>query len=269
MLNTIFWGYWYNWDNNPSLGFFGNKKCVFDGINKYIIVSDDVTSLDIRQDVYSDWKEWVLFVDNSKYLPAIRSTGGDNISGTSEYTGDIYFLINGWKLLYDPRKTSVTGVLYSDDYDTAYYLNPSLEPLYPAKVSSVVNTIGSDTSNSDIAQEVWQYPNRIINNNIPTVSEITNDLDNNSIKLAQIKAILDGMPQTPTDTANAIWNHSTAIQLYNNIDFIKNIEGGRWKIIDNQMIFYSDDNLTEIARFNLTDQSGNPTTQNVFERTRI
>ena len=39
------------------------------------------------------------------------------------------------------------------------------------------------------------------------------------------------------------------------IDFIKSIEGGKW-IIDetvNQMIFYKNDNSTEIARFNLLD----------------
>lgn len=53
------------------------------------------------------------------------------------------------------------------------------------------------------------------------------------------------------------------------IDFIKNIEGGRWKIVSNQMIFYKNDNITEIARFNFLDASGNPTEENVFERVRV
>lgn len=269
MLNTINYSFWENWDYNPSLGFFGNHKCVFDGVNRLIIVSDEVTSIDIRQDVYSDWKEWVISNQNSRFLPAVRPTGGDPISGTDQYTGDIFFLINGWKLVYDPRETAVTGILYSDDYDTAYYLKGSLEPLYPARVSSIVNTIEVQASIQTTPQSVWEYNNRTLTTHIPTVNEITSDIDTNSIKLSQIKAILDGMPQTATDTANAIWNHSTAIQINDNIDFIKNIEGGRWKINNNQMIFYNEDNITEIARFNLTDQSGNPTTQNVFERTRV
>lgn len=54
------------------------------------------------------------------------------------------------------------------------------------------------------------------------------------------------------------------------VEFIKQIEGGRW-IIDesvDQMIFYKDDNTTEIARFNLFDITGSATSTNVFERVR-
>ena len=51
--------------------------------------------------------------------------------------------------------------------------------------------------------------------------------------------------------------------------FIKAIEGGRWKIISNQMIFYNSDNITEIARFNLLDATALPTMTNPFERVRV
>jgi hypothetical protein len=51
--------------------------------------------------------------------------------------------------------------------------------------------------------------------------------------------------------------------------FIAGIEGGRWKIDDNQMIFYADDNATEIARFDLLDKTGDPAEQNIFERRRV
>lgn len=53
------------------------------------------------------------------------------------------------------------------------------------------------------------------------------------------------------------------------LEFIKQIEGGRWRIINNQMIFYEDDNTTEVARFNLFDQGGSPSMVNVFERQRL
>lgn len=55
----------------------------------------------------------------------------------------------------------------------------------------------------------------------------------------------------------------------NDISFIRNIEGGRWKIENNQMIFYSEDNATEIARFNLFDDKGSPSNIHVFERMRV
>jgi len=44
---------------------------------------------------------------------------------------------------------------------------------------------------------------------------------------------------------------------------------GRWKIETNQMIFYRDDNVTEVMRFNLFDEFGAPTMDAVFERVKV
>jgi len=52
------------------------------------------------------------------------------------------------------------------------------------------------------------------------------------------------------------------------LDFIYNNEGGQWSIVGTQMIFYEDDNLTEIARFNLFDASGTPTGDPALARKR-
>ncbi len=51
--------------------------------------------------------------------------------------------------------------------------------------------------------------------------------------------------------------------------FIKQIEQGRWKIVNNQMIFYDNDNVTPIRTFDLKNQQGQPTMQGVFERTPV
>ena len=72
------------------------------------------------------------------------------------------------------------------------------------------------------------------------------------------------------NVAYHVWDNTIATNLVLDVQFIKDIEGGRW-IIDsalNQMIFYKDDNITEIARFDLTDATGQPTNTNVFERVR-
>jgi len=53
------------------------------------------------------------------------------------------------------------------------------------------------------------------------------------------------------------------------VTFIKSIEGGRWRIVGNQMIFFGEDNVTEIARFNLLDGSGFPTQESPLERVRV
>jgi len=56
---------------------------------------------------------------------------------------------------------------------------------------------------------------------------------------------------------------------WDDIELIKNIESGRWKIENNQMIFYKPDNVTELFRFNLKDINGQPTNDAVTERVRV
>jgi len=59
-------------------------------------------------------------------------------------------------------------------------------------------------------------------------------------------------------------------QVSASVDFIRHIEGGRWKIdtSTNQMTFYKDDNVTVVAVFDLKDSSGSPTSDAPFERVR-
>lgn len=156
------YAFWENWELY--------HKCIFDGVNKTIYVTLDVTDLHIKEDVYSDWKEWVAMEDNAKYEPAIRTIGGDSVGG-GKYAGDIYFLINGWKLQIDLSQTKVVGVLVSDDYPTAYYTFAGAAQ-YPAEVSQLVQTVSVPVvvevpvgvSPAEIAAAVWSAP--MANHNI-------------------------------------------------------------------------------------------------------
>jgi len=130
-------------------------KVIFDGANKHVIVYPYVTSIDIKSDIYSAWKEWMMIRDNGKYPPAIRGIGGDpTVSG--QRAGDIYFLINGWKLIVDFTKTAISGILFSDDFDTAYY-DEFLNPTYPAQITSTVNAIETVTTVLDSSAVDAQY----------------------------------------------------------------------------------------------------------------
>jgi hypothetical protein len=61
------------------------------------------------------------------------------------------------------------------------------------------------------------------------------------------------------DIASSVWSDTNALEVLSDLSFIKGIEGGKWEISGGQMIFYQDDNTTEIARFNLTyDVDQNP-----------
>jgi hypothetical protein len=97
-------------------------KVVFDGINKLIYISPNESVISVKEDIYSSWKEWLMIRDNSKFLPAIRTIGGDPVGG-GKYAGDIYFLVNGWKIVID-HAVAIDGTLYNDSGESPYIIIP-------------------------------------------------------------------------------------------------------------------------------------------------
>lgn len=147
---------WAAWGEEWAL----EEKVSFNGVTKRITVNAGVTSLDIRAEVYSAWVRWVSRESNTRFLQAMQAVGADPIPGGE--TGLTFFLVNGWKLVYDPNAVAVAGVLYSSDYGTAYW-SSSDQPIYPATVSSLVNTAvtyqnvvtGTALTAEQTAEAVW------------------------------------------------------------------------------------------------------------------
>ena len=86
-----------------------------DGPNKIITLETGVTNVNI-QDVYSDWKIWVGESDNSKYLTAFDTVGGDPLTPGIN-AGAYFFLRNdlGWRI--KPPEENIT-----------IYMNGNLTP---------------------------------------------------------------------------------------------------------------------------------------------
>lgn len=137
-------------------------KLSFDGSAKTITVLSGVQVLDIRNDVWTEWVAWQE--SNSNWPLALRYSGLDPIPGGE--SGGIFFTINGWKLIIDFTQTAVFGVLYSDDYNTAYW-NSSGQPLFPASVSALVNTVTISTPVIEQADPTV-IANEILNTSIGT-----------------------------------------------------------------------------------------------------
>lgn len=91
-------------------------KVTFDGVNKLIIVNPGVTTLDVKTDLYSDWKEWVRNEDYLKFLPPFNTVGGEPIVG-GQSLDVTFFLINGWKIkpYYGSYTLDVIGNLFDVD----------------------------------------------------------------------------------------------------------------------------------------------------------
>jgi hypothetical protein len=157
-MSITLWGAWQS-------QWLSNSKVDFDGLNKLIIVHPEVTSLDIRSEVYSSWINWMAYSgDNQKWPFAMRYSGMDALPGGGE-SGGVFFTTNGWKLVIDFNKVAVTGVLFSQDYATAYW-SASGQPLFPATVSALVNNAvsyqnvvtGVALNAQEIRQAVWDAP---------------------------------------------------------------------------------------------------------------
>jgi len=149
------------------------EKVSFDGVARRIVVHEGVTTLDIRQDVYSAWVRWTEREDNARFRLAMRFSGADPIPGGE--TGITFFLTNNWKMEYDPNIVAVSGVLYSDNYATPYW-SVLDKPIYPATVAALVNSAVT-TQNivtgdlSSVPAAVWAYVARTLTSNL-TAEEV-------------------------------------------------------------------------------------------------
>lgn len=72
-----------------------------------------------------------------------------------------------------------------------------------------------------------------------------------------------------TEVADSVWDHNDAATALASINDLVGIEMGRWRIDGTQMIFYDEDNVTEVARFDLLDGSGDPTSDPGAARERV
>ena len=117
-MTTIRYGNWWNWVPKADGG-FPNQKVAFDGLNRIIYVSEGVTELDVRIDLYSAWKEWIdsspEYPTPMAWLKAFSVVGGDPITDTVDL-GVTYFLENGWRIQPFPSKQGYTLTIKGNIY---------------------------------------------------------------------------------------------------------------------------------------------------------
>jgi len=350
-------------------------KFTFDGPNKLFIAKPGISYVNIKVDLYSDYKEEILIDDNSKWLEAIRVAGGDPLGGGASLDG-YFFLKNGWKIR--PQEADhilvLDGNLLLDEGETGDVVVPTLgsyNVMVRQKVSNIVNIVSTSGSDpSAIASAVWSdatgsylsssmaqisSSNEQVYNAIGTMSssvdfmsgsvgflsssmvgvsssnievysavtgmsssidymsgsfsflsssmidlsqsntyvydatlamsssvaDVYTIVQDNEAKLdiaavssslaadyALIAAASASCAYEKADTAafSASLAVSASLGLQGQVLRLEKAEFGRWKIQNNQMIMYGPDGITPVATFDLLDEQGNPTSQNVYER---
>lgn len=133
----------------------------FDGDALLIIMSGGTTEID-AQILYSDWKEWQLVDDNTKYYEAFRTIGGDPLGGSLE-AGDYYFLRNdnGWRIR--PQESNhelqINGNLFGNDTTIPIFVPTlgSFQVLVKQQLSSLTQTV----TDEGMAAAILDEPNGI------------------------------------------------------------------------------------------------------------
>jgi len=161
---TFNYGTWWQWDPNQ----FPNQKVAFDAYEKIIYVNEGVRELDVKIDIYSAWKEWVL--SSPEYpLPswqkeAISAIGGEPLNDTLN-VGSTFFLENGWRIQPFPEKEAylltVNGNLYTREVNENPFLFASGANIIITR-SNLVDQLVASTSVTEadfaaIAERVWAF----------------------------------------------------------------------------------------------------------------
>lgn len=167
--------------------FYGNyeywelrDRVTFDFYNRIIVVNPEVTTLRIKEDVYSAWKRWILVEQNTGKAPAaLRTTGGDpTVSG--QFAGDIYFTINGWRIQLDPSRVTIIGTIFSDDFNSPLINEEGVE-IQQSLVSSLVS--GVTTTENVITGDISTVP-----------GAVRTELDTELTEISETRQRVDDIP---------------------------------------------------------------------------
>lgn len=158
MLASTFGGFWDTWE--------AELKVTFDGPNRLIYINPGVTSLEVRADLFSAWKKWMLFneANNLFFLHAFTGLGGDPISDTAEL-GTTFFLENGWRIKpWDGHSAiSITGNIYVREGGRPIVVDNNGVDAVALTVSNLVDTVVVDVRpEDDQAPPMWDGPIGII-----------------------------------------------------------------------------------------------------------
>jgi len=138
-------------------------KVTFDGINKLVIVNAGESGIDIEQNVYSDWKEWVKERDHLKFDACMRTVGGDPTQG-GDFLGSTFFTINSWQIEISDNVV-FDGNIFSDDFATPFSTREGTK-LAQSKFSNLVDKVSVN-----------------INDLITAGIATTGDIDNQTVTL--------------------------------------------------------------------------------------
>lgn len=259
--------------------------------------------LQIEDGAVDQYPQAVIRDDEGNLLATLDLAHADNGAYTpaSPYLMPNEDYIRVTYIIYSDAGHITESSMYFRDIDVFVQIYPND---YKADVSNLDVLVSSRSSHSDPTSAIKGTPGKTIQevfdnergtDGVPLNPVLVNDsrLDNLDAMVSSRSSHNDptsgiiGAPgktnqevfdnERGTDGANTIVPPTTgeiraeleSVGSY--LDFIREINNGRWKIDTtlNQMVFYKSDNVTEIARFDLKDENGDPAHENILERVKV
>lgn len=170
---------------------------IFNGPNKTIEIVSGVVTLDSQQ-LYSDWKRWALENDNTKYLNAFSTIGGEPL-GVGLRAGAFYFLQNNWKIKPwegASYELAIAGNLFTtDNSDTVIPQSGNSKVTVRLLTSSLTQSLDIQTQ----------------------VAALTETQDRMISELYRIMGLQTGSPLIVSDTSRSVSGISQSISESNNM----------------------------------------------------
>lgn len=252
----------------------------YDGVNKIIIIETAVTEFNVI-DLYSEWKDWTLESDNTKYLQAFSSIGGEPLGG-GQFLGSTFFLENDWKIRpFEGNHTLIVkGNLYTRDSSSPFVstlgaFNVTINLVTSSLVTTVETGGGSSLTASQVANAVWNQltsSNNINNSFGNAINQIklgTETIENKVNVIDTNLLLLDtALDIVHINVLSVLSNLSLATELINTV---LKYSTNRSKVDKNNktLTIYDDDGVTPIKIFNLKDFLGSPSVTEVAERAPV
>ena len=222
-------GIWASYAEDWALA----HKVTFDGSARIIRVNAGESALSVKEDIYSAWKEWSRVRDHLKFAQAMRVIGGDPVGG-GLYAGDIYFLMNGWRVLIE-HVVSVVGTLYHDDGISPYWVTSGGVSATVSNLAYGVGTSGSggltEAQDAQLAQ----------------IGDVLAGVQGNAAALASVDAgigaLISAMAELDTDSG----------ALADQVAAILKLTGNRVSKSGDLVTIYENDGVTVFRRYNLAN----------------
>lgn len=163
----------------------------FNGISKIITIDNGIEIVSVK-DIYSAWKVWLQNSNNSKYLPAFKAIGGEELGG-GLFLSPTYFLTNGWRVRpYEGNHILyVNGNLYVEEGGDPFVSTiGNYNVRINMQTSSIVTTVVVATGSAVTSQDKTDIIQGVKANTDPMVEAVNDNIDSIKPTLTNILGLL-------------------------------------------------------------------------------